>query len=57
MAKTEKVTVTLQVTVPVGTSRTKVEKTVKSLLASPPEGFKLGSPKVAVTAPPAVANS
>jgi hypothetical protein len=48
MAKSEKVQVTVQVTVPSGTSKTKVEKTISSLLKSgtAPEGFKLGSPKV-----------
>lgn len=48
MAKQKKMTVQVQVTVPEGTSRTKVEKAVKTLLqsGSAPEGYKLGSPKV-----------
>lgn len=46
--KTQKLRVELQVTVPEGTSKTKVEKAVSTLLKSGavPEGFKLGSPKV-----------
>jgi hypothetical protein len=46
--KTQKVNVTLQVQVPTGTSKTKVEKTISTLLksGSAPEGFKLGAPRV-----------
>jgi hypothetical protein len=47
--KSETVQVTLSVKVPVGTSKTKVEKTVSTLLkngGSAPEGYKIGSPKV-----------
>lgn len=50
MAKTEKMDVFLKVTVPAGTSRTKVEKALKTLLANAPEGYKIGSPKVAIKA-------
>lgn len=47
MAK-QKVTVQVTVQVPEGTSRTKVEKAVSTLLKSgeAPEGFKVGAPKV-----------
>lgn len=47
MAK-QKVTVQVTVQVPEGTSRTKIEKAVSTLLKSgdAPEGFKLGAPKV-----------
>jgi uncharacterized protein YggL (DUF469 family) len=59
MAKNQKMTVQVQVTVPEGTSRTKVEKAVKTLLQSgiAPEGYKLGAPKVVEpeTAPAAAA--
>jgi len=55
MAKSQKVKVELTVQVPEGTSRTKVEKTLSTLLksGSAPEGFKVGSPKVVVAATPA----
>ena len=48
MAKQQKLTVQVNVTVPEGTSKTRVEKAVNTLLksGSAPEGFKLGSPKV-----------
>lgn len=51
MAKSQKLTVQVSVTVPEGTSKTKVEKTVSSLLKSSeaPEGFRLGAPKVVET--------
>jgi len=54
MAK-QTVTVQVKVQVPEGTSRTKVEKTVSTLLksGSTPEGFKLGAPKVIQEASPA----
>ena len=47
--KTENLKVEVRVTVPVGTSRTRVEKALSTLLKSSaaPEGFKIGSPKVA----------
>ncbi len=47
MAK-QTVTVQVKVQVPEGTSKTKVEKAVSTLLksGSAPEGFKLGAPKV-----------
>ncbi len=52
-AKTQKVKVELTVQVPEGTSKTKVEKTVSTLLKSgaAPEGFKLGAPKVVLAKP------
>jgi hypothetical protein len=48
MPKQQKVTVQVQVSVPEGTSKTKVEKAVSTLLKSgnAPDGFKLGAPKV-----------
>lgn len=52
MNKTQKVTVTLQVVVPTGTSKTKVEKTIKSLLkVNTPETFKIGIPHAAIIEP------
>jgi hypothetical protein len=53
MAKQQKVTVQLTVQVPEGTSKTKVEKTLSTLLksGSTPEGFKVGAPKVVTPAP------
>lgn len=57
MAKSQKVQVQVSVTVPEGTSKTKVEKAVSTLLkaGTAPEGFKLGAPKVVqeATAEPA----
>jgi hypothetical protein len=52
MNKTQKVTVTLQVVVPTGTSKTKVEKTIKSLLKlNTPADFKIGIPHAAIIEP------
>lgn len=51
MAKSEKVKIEISVQVPQGTSKTKIEKTISSLLkSSSPEGFKIGAPKVVVPA-------
>lgn len=45
--KSQKLTVQIAVSVPEGTSKTKVEKAISSALkANAPEGFKLGAPKV-----------
>mgnify|MGYP000955660107 CR=1 FL=1 len=55
MPKQQKVTVQVQISVPEGTSKTKVEKAVATLLksGSAPEGFKLGAPKVIPASDPA----
>lgn len=47
VAKTQKAKVELTVQVPTGTSRTKIEKTISTLLkgGSVPEGFRIGAPK------------
>lgn len=53
-SKNQKLTVQVAVTVPEGTSKTKVEKSLSTLLKAGVEGFKLGAPKVlapAATAP------
>lgn len=48
--KNQKATVTLNLTVPSGTSKTKIEKALSTLLKSgaTPEGFKLGAPKATI---------
>jgi len=48
--KTQKATVTVQVQVPTGTSKTRIEKAVSTLLKSQsaPEGFKLGAPRAEI---------
>lgn len=55
MAKTknQKLTVQVAVTVPEGTSKTKVEKSLSTLLKAGVEGFKLGAPKVVAPTAPA----
>jgi hypothetical protein len=55
---TNKVKVELTVQVPAGTSKTKVETTLRTLLkGAVPEGFKIGAPKVVVAAPAPTADA
>lgn len=50
-SKNQKLTVQISVSVPEGTSKTKVERALSSALkANTPEGFKLGAPKVVTSA-------